>query len=205
MGARMRRERPNPKAYRCSFCGKDQREVERLIAGLDGVYICDECVARCSTIIAEERAARAPAPERQLVSSGTVWEGRVGYSRAVRLGNLVFVSGTTATDDEGRLVAPGDAEGQAAYIIEKIGRALVEAGASLADVVRTRVYLTDVNDWEAVGRAHARHFGETRPANTLVGVGALVGDGYLVEIEADAVLPASWPGRRVTAKSEAPS
>lgn len=131
--------------------------------------------------------------ERQRVSSGTVWEGRVGYSRAVRVGNLVFVSGTTATDDDGNLVEAGDPEAQARYIIEKIGRALAAAGASLADVVRTRVYVTRAGDWEAVGRAHARYFGETRPANTLVEVSALVGDGYLVEIDADAVIgEAGW-------------
>lgn len=188
----MRRDRAT--TARCSFCGKGQHEVARLIAGPGAVSICNECVALCGEIIAEERTGAGAAPGRQLVSSGTVWEGRVGYSRAVRLGNLVYVSGTTATDDEGRLVAPGDPEGQAAYIIEKIGRALAEAGASLADVVRTRVYLTRVDDWEAVGRAHARAFGATRPANTLVAVSALVGDGYLVEIEADAVLRGAWRG-----------
>ena len=126
--------------------------------------------------------------ERRRVSSGTIWEERVGYSRAVRAGNLVFVSGTTATDDEGHLVGAGDPEAQARYIIEKIGRSLAEAGASLADVVRTRVYVTRVADWEAVGRVHAHYFGATRPANTLVEVSALVGDGYLVEIDADAVI-----------------
>lgn len=126
--------------------------------------------------------------ERRRVSSGTVWEEQVGYSRAIRAGNLVFVSGTTATDDEGNLVGGADPEAQAAYIIEKIGRALAALGASLEDVVRTRVYVAHAGDWEAVGRAHARFFGETRPANTLVEVSALIGDGYLVEIEADAVV-----------------
>ena len=126
--------------------------------------------------------------ERQRISSGTVWEERVGYSRAIRVGNLVFVSGTTATDDHGQLVGPGDPEAQAHYIIAKIGRALEAAGASLADVVRTRVYVTHAGDWEAVGRAHAHFFGAVRPANTLVEVSALVGDGYLVEIDADAVV-----------------
>ena len=126
--------------------------------------------------------------ERQRVSSGTIWEERVGYSRAVRVGNLVFVSGTTATDDDGRLVGPGDPEAQARYIIEKIGRALAAAGASLADVVRTRIYLTRAADWEAVGRAHGHYFADIRPANTLVEVSALVGEGYIVEIDADAVI-----------------
>ena len=129
--------------------------------------------------------------ERQRVSSGTKWEGLVGYSRAVRAGNLVFVSGTTATDEAGNVVGVGDAEAQAAYIIGKIGRALQEAGASLTDVVRTRIYVTRVADWEAVGRAHARYFGEIRPANSLVEVSALVGSEYLVEIEADAVIATS--------------
>jgi enamine deaminase RidA (YjgF/YER057c/UK114 family) len=126
--------------------------------------------------------------ERQRVSSGTVWEERVGYSRAVRVGNQVFVSGTTATDEAGQLVGAGDPEAQARYIIEKIGRALAALGASLDDVVRTRVYVVRAGDWEAVGRAHGHSFGAIRPANTLVEVSALVGDGYLVEIDADAVV-----------------
>ena len=134
--------------------------------------------------------------ERQRVSSGTKWEGLVGYSRAVRVGNLVFVSGTTATDEAGNVVGVGDAEAQAAYIIGKIGRALQEAGASLADVVRTRIYVTRVGDWEAVGRAHAHYFGEIRPANSLVEVSALVGSEYLVEIEADAVIGNAERGAR---------
>ena len=126
--------------------------------------------------------------ERQRIASGTIWEEQVGYSRAVRVGNLVFVSGTTATDDDGNLVGPGDPEAQARYIIEKIGRALAAAGASLADVVRTRIYVTRADDWEAVGCAHGHYFAAIRPANTLVEVSALVGDGYLVEIDADAVI-----------------
>lgn len=126
--------------------------------------------------------------ERQRVGTGTVWEERFGYSRAIRAGDLVFVSGTTATDEGGQLVGPDDPEAQARFIIEKIGRALAAVGASLGDVVRTRVYLTRADDWEAVGRAHGHYFGQTRPANTLVEVSALIGDGYLVEIDADAVI-----------------
>jgi enamine deaminase RidA (YjgF/YER057c/UK114 family) len=126
--------------------------------------------------------------ERIRISSGTVWEGRVGYSRAVRVGDLVFVSGTTATDDDGQVIGRGDPEVQARFILEKIAQALAAAGASLADVVRTRIYVTDADDWEAVGRAHAAVFGEIRPANTLVEVSRLVGSDYLVEIEADAVV-----------------
>ena len=134
--------------------------------------------------------------ERQRIASGTIWEDLVGYSRAVRVGNLVFVSGTTATDDDGNLVGPGDPEAQARFIIAKIGRALEAAGASLADVVRTRIYVVRADDWEAVGRAHAHYFASTRPANTLVEVSALVGDGYLVEIDADAVITSAERGVR---------
>lgn len=192
--------------YRCSFCGKGQGEVRRLIAGPDAVSICDECVALCNEIIEDGGApagTTAPAAwsaqsskrgegggraERQRVSSGTVWEDKVGYARAIRAGNLVFVSGTTATDEAGRIVGGDDPEAQAVYIIEKIGRALAALGASLDDVVRTRMYVVRAGDWEAIGRAHARFFGATRPASTLVEISALVGAGYLVEIDADAVI-----------------
>jgi enamine deaminase RidA (YjgF/YER057c/UK114 family) len=126
--------------------------------------------------------------ERQLISSGTVWEGIVGYSRAVRVDRFVFVAGTTATGDDGAVVGTGDPGAQTDFILQKIERALREAGASLNDVVRTRIYLTSVDDWEAVGRIHGRYFADIRPANTLVEVSALVGDDYLVEIEADAVI-----------------
>jgi enamine deaminase RidA (YjgF/YER057c/UK114 family) len=102
----------------------------------------------------------------------------------------VFVSGTTATDDDGNLVGPDDVYAQAAFIIQKIERALTEAGASLADVVRTRIYLTDATRWQEASRAHAEFFGEIRPANTLVEISALIGEGYLVEIEADAIIGA---------------
>ncbi len=125
---------------------------------------------------------------RQNIPSGTKWEAVVGYSRAVRVGNQVFISGTTATDEQGRVVGAGDPYAQAAYIFQKIERALQQAGASLRDVVRTRIYVTDVRHWEAVGRAHGEIFAQIRPANTLVEVSALVGDAYLVEIEADAVI-----------------
>lgn len=126
--------------------------------------------------------------DRRRISSGTVWEGLVGYSRAVRAGDWIFVSGTTATDADGNLVGGGDPYAQTVAIIEKIGQALREAGATLADVVRTRIYVTNADDWEAVGRAHARFFAEVRPANTLVEVSRLVGTGYLVEIDADALI-----------------
>jgi enamine deaminase RidA (YjgF/YER057c/UK114 family) len=122
------------------------------------------------------------------ISSGSVWEERAGFSRALRVGNWVFVSGTTATDTDGNVIGAGDPYTQTVAIIEKIARALTEAGATLADVVRTRVYVTNADDWETVGRAHARFFGAVRPANTLVEVSRLVGDGYLVEMDADALI-----------------
>lgn len=125
---------------------------------------------------------------RQNISSGTKWETIAGYSRAVRVGNVVHVSGTTATDEQGNVVGAGDVYAQTAYIIQKIERALKQAGASLADVVRTRIYVTDVNRWEAAARAHAEFFGDIRPANTLIEVSALVGPEYLVEMEAEAMI-----------------
>lgn len=125
---------------------------------------------------------------RQNISSGTAYEGIAGYSRAVRLGNVVYVSGTTATEGADRVVGIGDSAAQTEFIIGKIERALAEAGASLNDVVRTRIYLAPDADWEAVARAHGRRFGEIRPANTLVYVQALVGADYLVEMEAEAIV-----------------
>ncbi len=126
--------------------------------------------------------------QRQNISSGTVWEDMAGYSRAVRMGNLIWVSGTTATNDAGEIVGEGDVYAQARYILQKIERALYTAGASLSDVVRTRIYLTDVARWQDAARAHAEVFGDIRPANTLVEVSGLVGGAYLVEIEADAMV-----------------
>src|ERR671928_707769 len=120
------------------------------------------------------------ANKRQRVSSGTVWEERVGYSRAVRVGDLVFVSGTTATDDVGNVVGVGDAAAQARFILEKIERALAEAGATMADVVRYRVYVVNADDWQAIAPALHAVFGDIRPANTLVEVSRLVGADYLL-------------------------
>jgi enamine deaminase RidA (YjgF/YER057c/UK114 family) len=124
---------------------------------------------------------------RQNIGSGTPWEDVAGYSRAVRVGNQVFVSGTTAHDDAGNLQGGPDAFAQAAYILRKIATALEQAGASLEDVVRTRAYVVRLEDWREVARAHGDVFGHIRPANTLVQVAGLV-DGPLVEIEVDAIV-----------------
>ena len=128
--------------------------------------------------------------QRTRYSSGAQWESRVGYSRAVKVGNVIEVSGTVATDENGHVLCEGDAYGQTRAILQKIETVLLQAGATLKDVVRTRLFVTDISQWEAYGRAHGELFADINPCTTMVEVKALIAPEYLIEIEATAIISA---------------
>lgn len=144
-------------------------------------------MGRFESFLKQRRLAQEMS-KRINISSGTKWEDIVGYSRAVRVGNLVEVAGTTAVDEDGQVVGVKDPFEQTSFILTKIEKALEETGAVLADVIRTRIYVTDIRQWEEVGRAHGQYFREIKPVATMVEVKSLISPELLVEIEVTAVL-----------------
>jgi enamine deaminase RidA (YjgF/YER057c/UK114 family) len=162
-------------------CGDEYRRPPFLTASGDLRHHLDSFAKVYASVPVEGR------PDRLRVDSGSVWEEICGYSRAVRIGDRILVSGTTATHGSGEVVCKGDAQGQAVYILDKIAASITSLGGTMADVVRTRIFLRDVDQWQAVAEVHGRRFADVRPANTLVEAARLVGD-YEVEIEAEAVV-----------------
>jgi aryl-alcohol dehydrogenase-like predicted oxidoreductase/enamine deaminase RidA (YjgF/YER057c/UK114 family) len=163
-------------------CGDEYRKPPFLTASGDLSHHLDAMPAMW------ERQAVEGYADRWTIDSGSVWEPIAGYSRAVRIRDRILVSGTTATHGAGRLIGKGDVTAQTIYILDKIVASIRALGGRIEDVVRTRIYLTNASDWQAVSEVHGNYFGDIRPANTLVQAGALIGDGYLVEIEAEAVV-----------------
>jgi aryl-alcohol dehydrogenase-like predicted oxidoreductase/enamine deaminase RidA (YjgF/YER057c/UK114 family) len=163
-------------------CGDEYRKPPFLTASGDLSHHLDAVPAMWERKPVEGR------PGRWTIDSGSVWEPLAGYSRAVRVGDRILVSGTTATHGSGQLIGKADVAVQTTYILDKIIASIRALGGHVEDVVRTRIYLTNANDWRAVSEVHGKYFGQIRPANTLVQAGALIGDGYLIEIEAEALV-----------------